>query len=103
MPERGLGRRNSFDLRSFYFDVQDADPDNKEEKQQAIVHPVFDYTYYHPDSVLGGQLSITTNFTSLSRTNTDHYGRLEGTTINDRFRGRILAIDVEAGDMLFDS
>jgi LPS-assembly protein len=83
----GLGRRNSFDMRSFYFDVQDADPENREEKQQAIVHPVFDYTYYHPDSVLGGQLSVTTNFTSLSRTNTDHYGMLEGVSVNDRFRG----------------
>lgn len=83
----GLGRRNSFDIRSFYFDVQDADPDNDAEKQQAIVHPVFDYTYYHPDSVLGGQLSITTNFTSLSRTNTDHYNRLEGISVSDRFAG----------------
>ncbi|MGV3552342.1 LPS-assembly protein LptD [Rhizobium sp.] len=83
----GLGRRNSFDLRSFYFDVQDADPDNKEEKKQAVVYPVFDYTYYHPDSVLGGQLSLTNNITNLSRTNTDRYGRLEGVRVNDRFPG----------------
>ncbi len=83
----GLGRRNSFDMRSFYFDVQDADPKSEAEKQQAVVHPVFDYTYYHPDSVLGGQLSITTNFTSLSRTNTDRYGMLEGYRIADRFAG----------------
>jgi LPS-assembly protein len=83
----GLGRRNSFDLRSFYFDVQDADPTNDAEKEQAVVHPVFDYTYYHPDSVLGGQLSITTNFTSLSRTDTDRYNVLEGTRVADRFAG----------------
>lgn len=83
----GLGRRNSFDVRSFYFDVQDADPDNKEENRQAIVHPVFDYTYYHPEAVLGGQLSLTTNFTSLSRTDTDRYGMLEGTRVEDRFAG----------------
>ena len=83
----GLGHRNSFDLRSYYFDVQDADPNNLAEKQQAVVHPVFDYTYYHPDSILGGQLSITTNFTSLSRTTTDHYNRLEGIDVADRFRG----------------
>ena len=83
----GLGRRNAFDMRSFYFDVQDADPTNDAEKQQAIVHPVFDYTYYHPDSVLGGQLSVTTNFTSLSRTDTDRYGMLEGIRVADRFAG----------------
>lgn len=83
----GLGRRNSFDLRSFYFDVQDADPGNKEEKRQAIVYPVFDYTYYHPDSVLGGQLSVTTNVTNLSRTNTDRIGMIERVRVEDRFAG----------------
>lgn len=83
----GLGRRNSFDMRSFYFDVQDADPTNDAEKEQAVVHPVFDYTYYHPDAVLGGQLSVTTNFTSLSRTDTDQYNVLEGTRVADRFAG----------------
>ncbi len=44
----GLGSRNSFDMRAFYFDVQDADPKNKAEHRQAIVHPVIDYRYFHP-------------------------------------------------------
>jgi LPS-assembly protein len=83
----GLGRRNSFDMRAFYFDVQDADPANKEEKRQAIVYPVIDYTYYHPDSVMGGQLSVTTNITNLSRTNFDRIGWLEGQRVADRFAG----------------
>jgi len=83
----GLGHRNSFDIRSYKFEVQDADPNDLAEKQQAVVHPVFDYTYYHPDSVLGGQLSVVTNFTSLSRTTTDRYNVIEGIDVADRFRG----------------
>lgn len=83
----GLGHRNSFDLRSYKFDVQDADPNDRAEKQQAVVHPVFDYTYYHPDSVLGGQLTITKNFTSLSRTTTDRTKFVEGIRVEDRFPG----------------
>lgn len=83
----GLGRRNSFDMRSFYFDVQDADPDNTEEKKQAVVHPVVDYTYIHPQPVLGGQLSTTLNFQSLTRTTTDRVRRLQGIDVPDRFQG----------------
>ena len=43
----GLGRRNSFDLRAFYFDVQDADPASKQEDRQAKVYPSLDYDYTH--------------------------------------------------------
>jgi LPS-assembly protein len=78
----GLGRRNSFDLRAFYFDVQDADPNDTLERQQAIAQTL-DYQYIAPQSVLGGELSVTTNLTNVERDLTDSYtvGGL------DRFRG----------------
>jgi LPS-assembly protein len=83
----GLGKQNYFDVRSYYFDVQDADPDSNAEKKQAVVHPVMDYDYVHPESIAGGQLSATVNFTSLTRTTTDHYNSINGISVADRFRG----------------
>ncbi|MDO6963679.1 LPS-assembly protein LptD [Rhizobium alvei] len=83
----GIGERNFLDVRSYYFDVQDADSTNLAEHQQAVVHPVVDYTYYSPQPILGGQLSITTNFTSLSRTTTDYYNVINRNAVTDRFRG----------------
>ncbi len=78
----GLGRRNSFDLRAFYFDVQDADPDSKLERQQAIAQTL-DHEYIVPQSVLGGELSITTNITNVERDLADSYSLGS----SDRFRG----------------
>lgn len=63
----GIGERNFFDMRGYYFDVQDADLNNTAEKKQATVLPVIDYSYYAPELVAGGQLAGTLNFTSLSR------------------------------------
>jgi LPS-assembly protein len=63
----GVGERNFFDMRGYYFDVQDADINDTAEKEQATVLPVIDYSYYAPELVAGGQLSGTLNFTSLSR------------------------------------
>ncbi|MDB5525564.1 MAG: organic solvent tolerance protein [Rhizobium sp.] len=83
----GLGRRNSFDMRSFYFDVQDADIDNLAEHKQAVVHPVMDYNYIHPSPVLGGQLSATVNFQSLTRTTTDRIDVIDGMPVHSRFPG----------------
>ncbi len=79
----GKGDRNHFDLRSYYFDVQDADADSKAEEQQAIVRPVLDYQYFAPGPVAGGQLSTNVNLTSLTRSRYDVF------TANgvDRFRG----------------
>jgi LPS-assembly protein len=78
----GLSRRNSFDLRAFYFDVQDADPNDAAERRQAIAQTL-DHEYIVPQPVLGGELSITTNITNVDRDLTDSY------TVNgrDRFRG----------------
>ncbi|MGO8658316.1 LPS assembly protein LptD, partial [Rhizobium ruizarguesonis] len=53
----GLGKRNYFDMRAFYFDVQDADRTNTAEKQQAIVYPSLDYHYVAPQPLAGGELS----------------------------------------------
>ncbi|QWW68981.1 LPS-assembly protein LptD [Rhizobium sp. WYJ-E13] len=79
----GLGKRNYFDLRSFYFDVQDADPNNTAEKQQAIVYPTLDYHYVAPQPLAGGELSADVNLTNISRTHDDFYN-VAGF---DRFRG----------------
>lgn len=79
----GLGRRNYFDLRAFYFDVQDADPASKAEDRQAKVFPTLDYEYTAPRPVAGGELSIKTNLTHLSRTLAD---TVENGS-SDRFRG----------------
>nr|WP_246365452.1 LPS-assembly protein LptD [Gellertiella hungarica] len=79
----GLGRRNYFDLRAFYFDVQDADPASKREDRQAKVFPTLDYDYTAPQPIAGGELTVKTNLTHISRT-------LDDTVENgsfDRFRG----------------
>jgi len=79
----GLGKRNYFDLRSFYFDVQDADPSNTAEKKQAIVYPVMDYHYVAPQPLAGGEVSADVNFTNISRGHDDFYD-IAGF---DRYRG----------------
>ncbi|MDF1631774.1 LPS-assembly protein LptD [Mycoplana sp. MJR14] len=68
----GLGKRNFLDLRAFYFDVQDADPDDVAERQQAIPQTL-DYEYIAPQPVLGGQLSATVNLTNVERDRLDRY------------------------------
>ena len=79
----GLGKRNSFDMRAFYFDIQDASLTSADEEKQAIAAPVIDYSYYAPQPVLGGELSIDMNFTNIYRNRADVYS-VDGF---DRFRG----------------
>ncbi|MGO8115409.1 LPS-assembly protein LptD [Rhizobium leguminosarum] len=79
----GLGKRNYFDMRAFYFDIQDADRTNTAEKQQAIVYPSLDYHYVAPQPLAGGELSADINLTNISRTHDDFY-TVDGF---DRFRG----------------
>jgi LPS-assembly protein len=74
----GLGKRNYFDLHGYYFNVQDDASLQTLEQQQAIVYPSLDYSYYAPEPVAGGELSITTNFTNLTRREEDNY--FEGNT-----------------------
>ncbi|MDX3927261.1 MAG: LPS-assembly protein LptD [Shinella sp.] len=78
----GLGNRNYFDARAFYFDVQDADPTSDLEDQQAIAQTL-DYDYIAPQPLFGGELSVTTNLTNVQRTSSDFYS-IDG---SDRFRG----------------
>ncbi|HVK91710.1 MAG TPA: LPS-assembly protein LptD [Mycoplana sp.] len=75
----GLGRRNYFDLRAFYFDIQDADPADVAERQQAIPQ-TFDYEYIAPEPIAGGQLSATVNLTNVNR------DRLDETKVGSSFR-----------------
>jgi LPS-assembly protein len=72
----GLGTRNYFDLHGYYFDEQDDAKTSLLERQQAIVYPVLDYSWFAPEPVFGGQLSINANLTNLSRRAEDSY--LEG-------------------------
>ncbi|MBB4570205.1 LPS-assembly protein LptD [Rhizobium leucaenae] len=86
----GLGKRNYFDMRAFYYDIQDADDKSTAEKQQAVVYPSADYHYVDPNSVYGGELSATMNFTHLSRDKTsvlDNVNNLGDSSLNDRFLG----------------
>lgn len=69
----GLGTRNYFDLHSYYFDEQDNAETSLLERQQAVVYPVLDYSWFAPEPVFGGQLSINANLTNLSRRSEDNY------------------------------
>nr|WP_246707590.1 LPS-assembly protein LptD [Ensifer oleiphilus] len=84
----GLGKRNYFDLRAFYFDIQDADANSVAENQQPAAQ-VLDYSYKAPQPVLGGELSGTVNLTNIKRNRLDldsipgvvnRYRGLEGTS-----------------------
>lgn len=84
----GLGKRNYFDLRAFYFDIQDADANSVAENQQPAAQ-VLDYSYKAPQPVLGGELSATVNLTNIKRNRLDldsipgvvnRYRGLEGTS-----------------------
>lgn len=82
----GLGERNFFDMRAFYYDVQDADDSSTSEKQQAIAGPVIDYHYVDPKAVAGGELSATVNFTNVYRNSADALD-MSSLTGKDRFLG----------------
>ncbi len=79
----GLGKRNSFDARAFYFDIQDADLDSLAENKQAVAQ-VLDYSYTHPAPVFGGELTADINLTNVNRNREDEFN-IPG--VVDRFRG----------------
>ncbi|WP_188518178.1 LPS-assembly protein LptD [Alsobacter metallidurans] len=65
----GQGQRSWFDARAFYFrGLSYADW----QKVQPVVHPVIDYDRRFTPSVLGGELTVNANFTSLTRSQTDY-------------------------------
>ena len=84
----GMSERNFFDLRGYYFNVQredteeeipdgpdpGTDPDiyvHDDQAEQGIVLPVIDHNYIVGQPVLGGEFRIDSNFTSLSRQESD--------------------------------
>jgi LPS-assembly protein len=72
----GQSERNYFDARGYYFEVLSNDTDAKyDQGRQALVRPVIDHSYIFDNSVLGGQLSMKSNLTSLSRDETDFVDR----------------------------
>jgi len=79
----GLGERNHFDMRAFYFDIQDTAEEKTAERRQAVVYPSLAYRYIAPEPVAGGELSITPNLPNLSRREEDF--TLEGNS--DRYHG----------------
>jgi len=61
---QGRGEKSFFDLRAMYFygfSSQDS------QRQIPIIHPVMDYYYVAKNPFLGGEVSLRTNLTSLSR------------------------------------
>ncbi|RVN51943.1 LPS-assembly protein LptD [Sinorhizobium meliloti] len=78
----GLGKRNYFDLRAFYFDIQDADPDSIDENKQPVAQ-VLDYSYTAPEPILGGELNADFNLSNIKRNRLDRVNVLGV----ERFRG----------------
>lgn len=61
----GNGNRSYFDVRSiYYYGFSVADTQN----QIPIIHPVMDYFHTFERPILGGEVGVRTNLTSLSRT-----------------------------------
>ncbi|WP_201403447.1 LPS-assembly protein LptD [Kaistia sp. 32K] len=86
----GISERNYFNASALYFQVLTNDSDIKyDQGRQAVVHPVIDHSYIFDDSVLGGQLSLKSNLTSLSRDETD--------IVNDQGNGITVAQGVTNG------
>lgn len=95
----GQSERNRFDAQAYSFSVfKEDDPTNATnapinpaftrvdvdlQAKQPVVHPVIDHSYVFADPIAGGALSLTSNFTSLTRERTDAFsaGGI------DRFRG----------------
>ena len=84
----GLSDRNFFDLRGYFFNVQrenteelvpdGPDPgrlpdiyEHDDQQEQALVHPVLDHNYILGSPVLGGEMRLDSNLTSLSRAESD--------------------------------
>lgn len=75
----GLGTTSYFDLHAYKFDIQSDTIGDTTEKQQAIVHPVIDYSRIFSDDITGGDLKLTHNSQFLSRdTQALASGRTEG-------------------------
>ncbi len=76
----GARDRNRFDMAAYGFFVQQDDSqtsklaqDHDLREKQPFVYPTIDSKVYAKDPVWGGEASLTTNFTSLTRTKDDIY------------------------------
>jgi LPS-assembly protein len=77
----GVDLRNRWEGHLYAFFVEqedstepDAPPQDVDlQEKQPYVHPVIDHSIYAPNAVMGGELSLTTNITSLSRAKRDIY------------------------------
>ncbi|MTH95759.1 LPS-assembly protein LptD [Roseibium sp. RKSG952] len=93
---KGSTTRNDFTIRAYAFQISQEDYTDSDfdaagfspvgsdlQEKQPLVHPVVDYDYVFDNPVAGGELSLTSNFYSLTRSETDAF-EFNG---NDRFRG----------------
>ncbi len=76
----GAHGRNRFDATLYGFFVQQEDSqtsklaqDRDLQEKQPYVYPVIDYKVYAKDPIWGGEASLTTNFTNITRTKDDIY------------------------------
>ena len=76
----GVRDRNRFDMAAYGFFVQQEDSqtsklaqDHDLQEKQPFVYPVIDYKVYAKDPVWGGEASLTTNLTNITRTKDDIY------------------------------
>jgi LPS-assembly protein len=77
----GASETNFFEARGYYFLVQRENTVEElpgggeyvhdDQKEQALVHPVMDHDYILGQSVLGGELRLESNLTSVSRQESD--------------------------------
>lgn len=75
----GLGTTSYFDLHAYKFDIQTDVIGDTDEEEQAIVHPIVDYSRIFSDGITGGELKLTHNSQFLSRdTQALASGRTEG-------------------------
>lgn len=83
----GQSDRNRLDARAYYFAVlTDKTDPLYDQERQPIVHPVVDHRYTVDQPVLGGELTVRSNVTSLSRGGSDTLD-LNGDLIPDHYRG----------------
>lgn len=76
----GVRDRNRFDMAAYGFFVQQDDSrtstlaqDHDLQEKQPYVYPVIDHKIYAKDPIWGGEASLTTNFTNITRTKDDIY------------------------------
>lgn len=77
----GRSERNFFDMRGYHFLVQRENTQeidaqgfvqlHDDQAEQAVVHPVVDHNYILDDPFFGGEVRFDSNFTSLSRDESD--------------------------------